>query len=499
MSETQQRPAGTVVPGPGSGPEEHGASLARGALNLAGNVGMALGSVGPTASIALTISAILVASGYASPIAILICGLPMLGIAAAFRRLNRWRVNCGATYVWGGRAVSPYYGFAVGWIIVLAYVVGLVSIVLPIGPYLGSLFGHSDSRMLEAIIGFLALVFVTAISYVGIRMAAWVQWVMIAIEYIGVGVLAIVALIAVFTHNVHAVPFSWSWFSWKEMGGIGGLVSAALLAVYMYSGWDTGILLNEETTDARESPGNAVVLSVIVAGLMFAFLQFAIQGGASKHALETQSNALSYVGGLLGGSVLAKWMILAVGLSAIGSTMGTLVSGVRISFAMGADGVLPRAFAFTHPKFKTPTLATIVIAVLGAIGVWLYTLGSSSVVNSFDIIVSVDGLLFALFYALTGLSTAVYFRKLAVRSPWGFVQLAVFPLASAGFLFFVVWDSIPGLGGWTGKNMISLYVMLAIGAAILAWSRLRRTSDYFDMEREAYEPDAPQPAGLSSV
>jgi amino acid transporter len=54
------------------------------------------------------------------------------------------------------------------------------------------------------------------------------------------------------------------------------------------------------------------------------------------------------------GSALAKYMILAVALSAIGSTLATLVSGVREAFAMGADGVLPRALARTHPRFRTP-------------------------------------------------------------------------------------------------------------------------------------------------
>jgi hypothetical protein len=33
----------------------------------------------------------------------------MLGIAAAFKRLNRWHVNCGATYQWGALAISLYY------------------------------------------------------------------------------------------------------------------------------------------------------------------------------------------------------------------------------------------------------------------------------------------------------------------------------------------------------------------------------------------------------
>jgi len=67
----------------------------------------------------------------------------MLGIAAAFKRLNRWHVNCGATYQWGARAVSPYYGFIVGWLIFLAYFVGVISICLPIGPCLISLFGNA--------------------------------------------------------------------------------------------------------------------------------------------------------------------------------------------------------------------------------------------------------------------------------------------------------------------------------------------------------------------
>ena len=47
-----------------------------------GNVGLALGSAAPTASIALTLAAIVAASSYASPLAILVIGLPMLGIAA---------------------------------------------------------------------------------------------------------------------------------------------------------------------------------------------------------------------------------------------------------------------------------------------------------------------------------------------------------------------------------------------------------------------------------
>ena len=119
--------------------QEHAGYLRTNALSLVGNVVIALGSVAPTASIALTLSAIVATTSYASPIAVLFCAVPMLGIAMAYRRLNMWHVNCGATYVWGGRAISPYFGWMTGWVIILAYFLGATSIAYPIGPYALSL------------------------------------------------------------------------------------------------------------------------------------------------------------------------------------------------------------------------------------------------------------------------------------------------------------------------------------------------------------------------
>ena len=98
--------SGAVTAATPGAPEEHGTRLRNNAPNLVGNVGLALGSAAPTASIALTLAAIVAASSYASPLAILVIGLPMLGIAAAFKRLNRWHVNCGAPTS-GAPAPSP--------------------------------------------------------------------------------------------------------------------------------------------------------------------------------------------------------------------------------------------------------------------------------------------------------------------------------------------------------------------------------------------------------
>jgi amino acid transporter len=472
---------------------EHGTSLHQNALSLAGSIVIALGSAGPTASIALTLSALEAATGFASPLAVLICGVPMLGIAIAYRRLNHWHVNCGGTYIWAGRAISPYLGFMIGWMIILAYFIGATSIVLPIGSYALQLFHNSyqNSGVAQALIESAALVFVTAVAYLGIRATARVQWLLIGVEYTAVTLLAVLCLINVFGGDSKSVGFDWSWFSWSTLHGTSGIVAGGLIAVYMYSGWDTAILVNEETENASENPGRAVIISVLVLAFLYSVFTLAYQGAVKPGQLQAHgTNALAYLGTTLTGSWLGKWMILAVLLSGVGSALASLVSGARVLFAMSFDRVLPPVFSRTHPEHRTPTVATLLGAGIAGAVLWLYALGSASVQTLFDTIVSIDGLLFALFYAVTGIAVAVYYRRLSTMGIRHFVELAVVPLASALFLFYIAYRSVPGLGGWTSRNMEYLYLMLLAGVAVMLYTKSRKLSEYFNLPLEAYDPHA---------
>ena len=118
-----------------SPPAEHVGRLQANAIGLKDGIIIGLASSGPTLSIAVTLAAIVGATSYAGPVTILVCFFPMLGIAYAYKRLNQWHANCGGPYVWAGRAMSPMIGFMVGWIMLLAYLIGTISDVLPIGPY----------------------------------------------------------------------------------------------------------------------------------------------------------------------------------------------------------------------------------------------------------------------------------------------------------------------------------------------------------------------------
>jgi amino acid transporter len=490
MTVPVQRTTQAPVEGVADEGQEHAGYLRTNALSYVGNVVVALGSVAPTASIALTLAAIVSVTSFASPLAILLCAIPMLGIAIAYRRLNMWHVNCGSTYVWGGRAISPYFGWMTGWVIILAYFLGATSIAYPIGPYALSIVSNpwQDSSVAAALIGAIAIVIVTGIAYVGIRATSRVQGLLILIEYTAIAIVGVLGLIGIFGGGPHSEHFHWSWFSWDTLGGVSGFVNASLIAVYMYSGWDTAVILNEETEDARTTPGRAVITTVLTVAVLFSFFTFALQGAVKSDELQAHGDdALTYIAGVLGNTALAKLMILTVLLSAFGSTLACIVSGGRVAFAMGYDKVLPPVFGRTHPRYKTPVVAMLAGAAIAFIWIWLYAIGESTQ-SVFESLVSSVGLLFALFYAATGLAVAVYYRRLAVSGAKALFELALLPLASAAFLGYVIVRSVPDLGGWTGKNMTYLYVLLGAGVVLMLYARWRKESDYFQRPLEAYDP-----------
>ena len=70
-------------------------------------IGMA--SSAPAATLGLTLAALASATAYGSGPVLLLTAVPMLIIANAYRRLNHWNANCGASFEWVGRAINPIW------------------------------------------------------------------------------------------------------------------------------------------------------------------------------------------------------------------------------------------------------------------------------------------------------------------------------------------------------------------------------------------------------
>jgi len=453
------------------------------AIGVAQDTIIGLASSAPAATMAVTLAGLAATAAYAGGPIIVLCGIPMLILANTYRRLNLWNANCGASFEWVGRAINPYLGFIVGWLMLAGCLTGTISVVVVLSPAVLDVFGASATSTWPNILISTGVIIVMAvIAAIGIRITARTQVGLAAIEYVILIGFSAWALVEVLRHGHGTFPITRSWFSLTGIDGKGDVAAGLLIAVFMYTGWDATVYVNEEVTHRRVNPGRAAVFAVALLILLYAVPQVAMQGVSSPAQLQAHdSSALVFVAQVLGGGGWAKVMAFALALSVIASTNTGIVITSRIAYGMASHQVLPPALANVSPRHRTPITGTVIIALILIAATWAYLL-STSIATVFTDVVSVTGLLFATFYLLTALAAVVYYRRRIFGNIRDAVTVGVLPLAAAVFLGWVVVKSLqtaPESEKW------SIVGILAVGLLLMLVARFGLRSPFFQIPLES--------------
>ncbi|HEY2279403.1 MAG TPA: APC family permease [Streptosporangiaceae bacterium] len=441
-----------------------------------------MASSAPAASVGLTLAALAAATAYGSGPIIILTAIPMLIIANAYRKLNLWNASAGASFEWVGRAIHPYLGFLTGWLMIAAYVLGTLSGVEVLAPSVLSVFGSNSTATwgnigIDTALGLVMIV----IAVIGIKLTAWTQIGMAMVEYAILIVFAIIGLVFVLSHHHGAHPITSGWASPTGVGGKGSATAGFLIAVFMFTGWDGAIYVNEETQRRRINPGRAVLIAVTLLAVVYFVATIGLQGVVRGRALQAHAaDAPVYVAQAIGGSGWAKVMALSIALSAIASTGAGIVVTARIVMDMAKRRVLPPSLGRISRRFSTPAIASIVVGLLVVILTWIYLL-ATSVRNAFDDVVAITGLLFSVFYILTALATIVYYRRRLLASPKDGLMLGLLPIAAALFL---AWIVVKSLEQAPSSQRYSLVAIAAIGLVLMFVARFGLRSDFFRIARE---------------
>ena len=407
----------------GTAPGEKG--LRGGSLGLMSSIVMGMASTAPAYSLASALGFVVATVALQSPIIMLLAFVPMYMIAVAYKELNEAEPDCGTTFTWAARAFGASWGWMGGWGIFAADVIVMANLAQIAGSY-GYLLVGADSlatsNLWVTVAGITWIIVMTYISWIGIEISAKLQYLLLGIEVVILGLLAGTALVKVYSGN--GVPeshrISLSWFNPFDISSPGVFAAGILAAVFIYWGWDTAVACNEETADAAHTPGRAAVISTVLLLMTYVIVTLGAQAwaGDGVHGIglgnpANSDDVLSVLGTSIfgtgiAGSTLVKLLLFMVMTSSMASTLTTILPTARTTLSMAAFKAAPQIFARIHPKYLTPTWST---WGMGAASVVFYVVLTSVSGNVLNDSIGSLGLMIAFYYGLTGFACFWFYRN----------------------------------------------------------------------------------------
>jgi amino acid transporter len=408
-------------------------TLKPGAISLFESVIMGIAGSAPGFSIATTAAVLLATAGSVSINALLIFAIPMLGIAVAYKGLNKKLPRAGAAYDWTTESFGKFLGFLSGWALLIATLVFIVSGSLTVGGNVMNIVDPALSSNLLATTATGAFVYllIGLVLIAGISLTSKVQVVMTSIELTILAVVAIAAYVHAGKVGAVQVP-SLSWLGFTGYTS-SSFAATALVVVFFYWGWDVTANLSEETSDQPpNAAGNGGFYSVFITiGLFVAFLLAALVLFSMTTAQGFNVNIVYNIALQAGlGNTGAKLASFAVVLSGIATLETSMLQFSRTLFSMGRDRAMPTAMGFVDARTRTPVRTMILLIILG-----LGMIFASSFLPSVGAIitdsVSAVAIQVCYYYGLAGLVCAWVYRGAYKESAGAWILYAVYPFLSA--------------------------------------------------------------------
>ena len=472
-----------------------GRGLRRNAVGLPGLIAQSLGVTAPEIS-AVVIAAVVASKvGGWTPAAFWVAGIGAIGLALIYGRFARYVPSAGGTYAIIRAGLGRDVGFFGGWTLLAVGIIFVPGLIIAAAFLLQNFFGlvePSHPFFSHAWWGWALLLtaIVAAISYFGIRISARV---LLTLTAVGVTMLAILDLIILAKGGAH----HWAWSSlapWDGHGtfGFGFFALGVGIAMTGFSGFETAVFLAEEAHTPKRQVPKAVLGAVSLAVIFYIVTTFSIVTGyglqvAGRHWPSDSAGAVVGLSAQYAALWFGKVLLLFLAISSFASALGTANFTTRTAFAWGHDGYLPKVFARTHPRFKSPDVAIGVLTVitLGVIFGGLAWQGRTfnGALNFFSWLLQVGATGILPVYALVGIAGFVHSRKHAGNP----IDIFVAPLLT---IVVVVTAEVTEFYGQTGIFRWAPYVMLGwMGLGILVRLATRTRVEQQELQAEAVQPE----------
>lgn len=206
----------------------------------------------------------------------------------------------------------------------------------------------------------------------GIRTSAWSTLLM---ESSSNGILAVL-MVVYFAFNAPKISIG-SVFAWN--GHFDSLSIGIVVAISAFVGFESPTTLGGEANKPFVSVPRAITWTPILAGVLY-LLAATAQDVALKEAPASITASPTPLSDMLSRTspVFAAVLDLGIAASWFACAIASMNALARIFFCMGREGVAPRIVGRTHPAFRTPSMAImLVMPVVAAVPLVIIISGAS--------------------------------------------------------------------------------------------------------------------------
>lgn len=296
------------------------------------------------------------------------------------------------------------------------------------------------TKIIMNVPAFFIVIMIAYITYIGIKESKRSANIMVILK-------VAVVLLVIFAGAFYVQPKNWVPFL---PNGTEGVLKGIAAVFFAYIGFDAISTTAEECKNPQRDLPRSMIYSLVICTVLYVAIALVLTGMVSYKELNV-SEPLSFVFNKVG----INWLAGIIAASAVIATASVIlvfqIGQPRIWLSMSRDGLLPKKFSNIHPKFGTPSFATIIAGVLVAV---------PSLFANMDLMVDLTsiGTLFAFLLVSAGVMKmhAEQKHKPAFRVPYISAQF-IFPVFFTVFVIYACLFHFPLLLEYLGiKDGFSL-------------------------------------------
>lgn len=354
----------------------------------------------------------------------ILCGIACGFTAMCYAEFASRIPVAGSAYTYAYTSFGEIIAWIIGWALLMEYSIGNIYVAFAWSDYfenlLNSMHIHlpawttqnyrsahaelGDAWNSSPIIGGLHIIFdlpallinflITWLVYVGVKESRNISNVMVMIK---LSIIVLVIIVGIFYLDID------NWTPINDEGkhsfmpnGFNGVMSGVAAVFFAYIGFDAVSTMAEESKNPQRDLPKGMIYSLVICTVIYIILSLILTG-------------MAYYKDLAVGDPLAEvfrlnnvgWMETLISICAVAAMTSVILvfqmGQPRIWMSMSRDGLIPKKFQKIHPKYKTPSFATIVTGLVVGIPILFtdetFVLDFTSIATLFAFVLVCGGIL----------------------------------------------------------------------------------------------------------